>query len=207
MAADKEDQVAAFAFGRGDECRKAGGGDGLARRVEQDFAGGGVPGPNINAFGPNLAHLRGGVAADTFQELGGQGVGVRVLWPANKIKIQFHTGALCGRDFQRLGAAPEAFQAVILAGFGGKDVNQKVAVVGQHPFRLAVAFHAGRQFTGLLFELDSDFFADGLDLPLIGSGADHKEISEGGDSGEIEYFDVGRLFGFGGANGDQPCGR
>jgi hypothetical protein len=83
-------------------------------------------------------------------------------------------------------------------------MDQQIAIIGQHPFCLVVAFHAVRHFTGLVFELKTHFVADGLDLALIGASADHKIIGEGGNAGEIEYFDVGGFLGFSGADGNQP---
>jgi hypothetical protein len=72
---------------------------------------------------------------------------------------------------------------------------------------LGIAFHAVGQFARLLFELHADLFADGLNLALIGSGADHEKVSERGDAGEIQYFNVGCLLRFSGADGDEPGGR
>ena len=144
MAANDEDEIAAYAFGCGDECCEGGGVRGLARRIKQNFAGGRVLGPNIDALGSNFAHLRSAVPGDTFHKIGGHGISVWVLGAANKVKIQFHADALRGRNFQRLGAAPETFQTVVFAGLRGKDVDQQVSVISQHPFRLAVALHAGR---------------------------------------------------------------
>ncbi len=58
-----------------------------------------------------------------------------------------------------------------------------------------------------MFELQPHLVADGLHLPLIGAGADHKIVGEGSDAGEVEDFDVGGFFGFGGADGEQPGWR
>jgi hypothetical protein len=114
---------------------------------------------------------------------------------------------LRGGDLQGLGAAPQAFEAVILASFRGEDVNQHVAVVGQDPLGLVVAFDACRQFASLLFELDRYFVTDGLDLSLIGARADDKEIGKRSNTSEVENLEVGRLFRFGGADGNEPGGR
>jgi hypothetical protein len=83
-------------------------------------------------------------------------------------------------------------------------MNQEIAVIGEDPLRLVVALHADRQFTGLMFQLKVHFVADGLHLPGIGGSADDKVIGEGGDSGEIQDDNVGGLFGFGRAYGNQP---
>ena len=85
-------------------------------------------------------------------------------------------------------------------------MNQHVAVIGQDPFGLGIAFDTGRQLAGLLFELHRDFIANGLNLPLVGAGADDKEVRKRGNAGEVENLDVGRLLGFGGADGDEPGG-
>lgn len=86
-------------------------------------------------------------------------------------------------------------------------MDQQIAIIGQHPLCLVVALHAVRHFAGLVFELKTHFVADGLDLSLIGTGADHKKIGEGGNAGEIEDFDVGGFLGLSGADGNQPGWR
>ena len=58
-----------------------------------------------------------------------------------------------------------------------------------------------------VFQLQPDFVADGLHLLLVGAGADHEVVGEGGDAGEIEDYDVGGFLGFCGADGNQPGGR
>jgi len=79
-------------------------------------------------------------------------------------------------------------------------MDQEVAVIGQNPVSLVVTFHTDRQFAGLLLQLHGDFIADGLDLALVGAGADDKEIREGGYAGEVQYFDLGGFLSFGGSN-------
>lgn len=98
------------------------------------------------------------------------------------------------RNFQRLRAAPQPFQAVVFPRLWGKDVDQQVAVIGKHPLRLIVAFYADGQLAGLILELESDFVGDGLNLALIGARTDYKEVREGGDAGEIQDLNVGGLF-------------
>ena len=105
------------------------------------------------------------------------------------------------------GATPEAFQSVVFAGLGRENVDQQVAVIGQHPFGLAVPFDIGGQLAGLMFQAQSDLVADGLHLFLIAAGADDEVVGEGGDAGEVEDYQVGGLFGFGCAGSDQPGGR
>jgi len=85
-------------------------------------------------------------------------------------------------------------------------VNQHVAVIGQDPFGLVITFDTRRELAGLLFELDCDFVANGLNLPLIGAIANDKEVRERGNAGEVENLDVRRLLGFGGAYGNEPGG-
>jgi hypothetical protein len=58
-----------------------------------------------------------------------------------------------------------------------------------------------------MFQAQPDLVADGLHLPLVGAGADDEIVGEGGDTGEVEDYQVGGLFGFGCADGDQPGGR
>jgi hypothetical protein len=57
-----------------------------------------------------------------------------------------------------------------------------------------------------LFELHTDFIADGLNLPRVASIADDEVVGEAGDAGQVENLDVGGLLRFRGANGDQPGG-
>src|SRR5581483_8508012 len=122
VAAHDEDQIASLSLGSGDPGSEGGGVHGLARRIEQDLARGGVLGPGIGALGPDLAHLREAVPADTFDEIGGHSVRMKVLRPANKVKVEFHTErALRSRDFERLRSAPEALEAVVFARFGRED--------------------------------------------------------------------------------------
>lgn len=86
-------------------------------------------------------------------------------------------------------------------------MNQQVAVIGEHPLGLVVTLDAVGQLSELMFELQPDFIANGLDLALIGAGADDEIVGEGGDTGEIENLYVGGFLGFGGADGDEPGGR
>jgi hypothetical protein len=46
-----------------------------------------------------------------------------------------------------------------------------------------------------------------LHLLLIGAGADDEVIGEGGDAGEVEDYEIGGLFRFGCAGGNQPGWR
>jgi hypothetical protein len=128
---------------------------------------------------------------------------VGVLGFADEVEVGFQRGLLRG-DFDELGAAPEAFEAVIFAGFGREDVDEEVAIVGEDPLGLFVAFDADGQFAGVLLELEADFIGDGLDLAGIGAGADDEEIGERCDAGEIEDQDFGGLFRFGRADGGEP---
>jgi hypothetical protein len=58
-----------------------------------------------------------------------------------------------------------------------------------------------------VFQAQPDLVADGLHLLLVRAGADDEVVGEGGDTGEVEDYQVGGLFGFGCADGDQPGGR
>ncbi len=86
-------------------------------------------------------------------------------------------------------------------------MDQEVAVIGEDPFGLVVALNADGQFAGLVFHLEVDFIADGLDLRGIVSGADDEVVGKRGDAAKVKDFDVDGLFGFGGSDRDQPgCG-
>ena len=83
-------------------------------------------------------------------------------------------------------------------------MDQQVAVVGQHPLRLVVTFDAEGQFARLLLQLKADFVADGLNLPLVGAGANDEKVGERSDAGEVQNLYVGSFLGFGGADRNQP---
>ena len=83
-------------------------------------------------------------------------------------------------------------------------MDQQVAVIGQDPLRLLVAFDADRQFARLAFQLQMDLVADGLNLALVAAGADDEVVGEGGDAGEVQHANVGGFLRFGGAHGQQP---
>ena len=67
---------------------------GAARRVEQDFARGGVLLPQVRAVGADLAHLAAGEVAGAAEEFLGHGVGVGVLGPADVIEVDLHSGGI-----------------------------------------------------------------------------------------------------------------
>ena len=203
VATDHEDQVAALHFGLGEEGGEGGGTDGLAGGVEKDLAGGGVFDAGVGTLGANFAHFDGGEAGGASGVILGEGVGVSVLRLADEVEIGFQRGLLLG-DWHQPGAAPEALEAIVFAGFGRENVDEEVAIVGKYPLGLLVAFDADGQLTGGLLEMEADFIGDGLDLAGIGAGADDEEIGEGSDAGEVENLDIGGFLRFGGADGGEP---
>ena len=104
-------------------------------------------------------------------------------------------------------AAPQAFQAIVLAGLGREDVDQQVAVIGQHPFALGITLDVGGKLAGFMLQAQADFVADGLHLFLVGAGADDEVVGERGDAGEVEYDQVGGFLRFRSADGNQPGWR
>ncbi len=82
-------------------------------------------------------------------------------------------------------------------------MDQEVAVIHQDPIRLFVSFRADREFAKR-FELAVNFVAYGLPLPGIAGGADHKEVSEGGDLSQVEHAEISGFFGFGCPNSGRP---
>ncbi len=82
-------------------------------------------------------------------------------------------------------------------------MHDEIAVIGQDPLGILIAFDAERQFPEF-----GKFLAhrvrDGLDLPLVGSGADDEVIGEGSYFLEIQDADIGSFLGFSGAHGAQP---
>ena len=85
-------------------------------------------------------------------------------------------------------------------------MDQQVAVVGQHPLGLVITFDADRQLARLLFELEPNLIADGLNLTLVVPGTNDEEVGERSNTRQIEDFDVGGFLGLGGADSDQPRG-
>jgi len=82
-------------------------------------------------------------------------------------------------------------------------VHEEVAVVGQNPFALFVAFEARRQLAAAL-QLQTDLIADRLILFRIQTRADNEVVSEAGDAGQIQNPDVFGLFCLRGADGNLP---
>ena len=82
-------------------------------------------------------------------------------------------------------------------------MHDEVAVIGQDPLGILVAFDAERESSEF-----GKFLAhrvrDGLDLPLIGTGADEEVIGEGSYILKIQDADIGSLLGFSGAHSAQP---
>ena len=111
------------------------------------------------------------------------------------------------RDLDGLSSAPEALQVVIRAGALQEDVHQQIAVIHQDPFTVTETFHADRQFAEFALHSDVNFVGDGLVLTGIGSGADHKEISEARDFTKIENLYVQSFLVLSGADGSEPARR
>ena len=103
----------------------------------------------------------------------------------------------------RLGVPPQAFQVVVFSRFRGEDVNQKIAIVGQHPLGVLETFHAYGTFTALV-QLRADLFGDGLNLFGVAAGGDYEEVGERGDFAQIEHSNVGGFLRFSGAGCDEP---
>lgn len=62
-------------------------------------------------------------------------------------------------------------------------MDQQVAVIGQDPVGLVVAFHAEGQLARLPLQAKIHFVADGLHLLLVRARADDKEVRERTDPG------------------------
>ena len=83
-------------------------------------------------------------------------------------------------------------------------MDEQVAVIGQHPFGLAIALDVGGKLAGFVLQAQSDFVADGLHLLLVRARTDDEVVGECGDTGEVKDYDLGGLFRFGCADGNQP---
>ena len=104
------------------------------------------------------------------------------------------------------GITPEPFEIIVVAGLLGEDVDDKVAIIHQHPFGILMTFDVRRTFAGI-GEALADLVADGLDLARIAAGADDEVVGKRGNLAQVENGDVGGFFGFGGADRGEPgCG-
>jgi len=84
-------------------------------------------------------------------------------------------------------------------------VDEKVAVIAQHPFTLFVALDTRRKLSAP-FQLLADFVGDGLILARVRACADDKIVGKTGDAREVQNLDIGSLFFPGGPNGYVPSG-
>ncbi len=131
---------------------------------------------------------------------------VRGVVPGGAVREAYSTYLLSRRNRYFFRMPPEAIEIVVLACLLGEDVDQKIAVVGQNPFRILVSLDAIRLLADG-HELLADFVADGLNLARVGAGADHEIIGERRDRAQIEHAYVHGLARFGRAHGNQPGRR
>jgi hypothetical protein len=124
-SADDEYKVSGFAFRALNERGEGGGIEALSGRIETDSESGRMFRPRIGAC-PQLRHFGFCVMRNAPQIIFGNRVDMRIPRLAKEIKMDLHSG----RDRNILGVPPEPFQIVIGARFFGKDVDQKIAVVG-----------------------------------------------------------------------------
>ena len=82
-------------------------------------------------------------------------------------------------------------------------MNDVVAVVGEDPLRVVVAFQTVRQLA-MLLELGRHLVADGLALLRIGRRAEDEVVGEGSDLPEVKNANRGGFLRFRGAQGNQP---
>ena len=83
-------------------------------------------------------------------------------------------------------------------------MHQEIAVIGQNPFALGVAFDADGA-VALQPQLPVDLIGDGLHLPLVVAGADDEIIGKGGDAAQVQNDQVFGLFVFGRADRCEPA--
>src|SRR2546426_8393463 len=88
--------------------------------------------------------------------------------------------------------APESFEAVELAFVRDECMDDHVAEIDKYPASGRVALEPERPPTGLLRPF-ADRVRDGLHLTLRASRADHEEVRDGGELGDVEDQDVLRL--------------
>ena len=84
-------------------------------------------------------------------------------------------------------------------------MDQKVAVIAQDPFARVVAFDGVRQLAALL-QLETDLIDNSLRLAGVRTCADYKIISEAGNPGQFQDFDVGSLLFLSGTDCNAPPG-
>src|SRR5208283_1439709 len=96
------------------------------------------------------------------------------------------------RRFHPLRRFPEPFQIVELARLLGENVDDKIHVIEQYPFRLLVALLV-RDAQAHLFEALIYRVGNGLNLPRVGSAAHDKVVGE--RTRALLQFENGELFG------------
>lgn len=90
VGADQKYQVAAELLVLGENLGELGRVQRFASGVEEDFAGGGVFGEEVEAGGVDFAHFAGGEAGGAFDEFGGEGVQAGIARFADEVKKDFH---------------------------------------------------------------------------------------------------------------------
>ncbi len=90
MAANQKYQILPFQFGALDNLNKARCIDYSSTGIEKNLTSAGMFCEKIDALRINLTHLARCVAASSFDELGGNRVGVRIAWFADEIDKNLH---------------------------------------------------------------------------------------------------------------------
>ena len=94
-----------------------------------------------------------------------------------------------GLPVDDLGIGPQAFEIVRGPRLGREDVQHDVAVVLQNPVADAVALETETLRSEFVHHA-VDLLGDGVHLSPAVAAADHEEVDDGRDAGEIEHADV-----------------
>ena len=89
---------------------------------------------------------------------------------------------------------PEPFEIEEIAGFVIEDVDDYVGIVYDGPPALPYAFVAAGDFAVLFFELFFQIFGKRFYLGCRSAAAHDKVIAERSFGGDVDIYDVARLF-------------
>ena len=93
-----------------------------------------------------------------------------------------------------MGAAPHAFQIVVIAFIFLEEMDNCVAVIHQHPTAVRCAFNRGRKFAVFLFDLFTDIVSQRAQLAVAVTGANDKIIRDDCIGTQVEQNDIFGLF-------------
>ena len=93
-----------------------------------------------------------------------------------------------------MGAAPHAFQIIVMAFVFLEEMHDRVAVIHQHPTAFGCAFNRGRQLGVLFFDLFAHTIGQRAQLTVTVTGTNDEVIRDDGIRSQIEQNDIFGLF-------------